>query len=159
MDGKIQRWDAGLTDELLEMVNHVLREELGASPLRVEAGYVFCAAMHDWLDRLFVDGPTEEMIAELNTELEDIRFQHVLEQTTSGRPKWDYIVDFGPGLDPDSAAAYGFSHLLEAGALDGLKRCQMEDCENFFIGRPNAKWCSKKCGSLHRVRSMRERDR
>jgi hypothetical protein len=158
MDGKVQSWDTGITKDLIDMVNQVLREGSGASPAYVQGGYVFCAAIHDWMEKLVTEGVTREMIANLNTELEEVRFQHVLSQGPSGKTKWKYIGDFQGGLDPDAAAAYGFSHLLQAGALDGLKRCQLEDCENFFIGRPNAKWCSARCGSLHRVRAKRKRD-
>ena len=159
MDGTVQSWDTTITVGLIEMVNRVLAEQTGASPSYVTAVYAFCAAMHDWMERLVEKGVTKGLIDDLNDELEDVRFQHVLEGDGAGQPTWRYIADLESGLDPDSAAAYGFSHLLEAGALDGLKRCQLSDCENFFIGRPNAKWCSQKCGSLHRVRAKRKRER
>ena len=146
-------------DGVIDMINQVLGKGLGKSVAYVDVGYVFCEAMHTWLEQLVQEGVTTKMIEDLNTELEGIRFQHVLKKDDSGEPTWLYIADYGFGQDADSRAAYAFSQLLTCGALEGLKKCQMSDCDNFFLGRPNAKWCSKKCGARHRVRSKRKRDR
>ena len=60
---------------------------------------------------------------------------------------------------PTVFAAYMFSNMTSLGWLTGLKRCRNPDCQEFFLGRTNVKWCSKSCGSLYRVRQKRKRDR
>ena len=55
--------------------------------------------------------------------------------------------------------AYMFSNVVSLGGLERLKRCQSNDCLNFFIGRPNAKWCTSSCGSKCRVKKMRKNRR
>lgn len=154
-NGKVESWDSGIVDGLLSMVNQVLKEEIGLSIGYVNELYVFSAAMHDWMEQLVEDGVTDE----LSAELEEVRYRRQLKPSKSGKPSCQYLADFETPLDPAAGAAYGFSHLLEIGALEGLMQCQMSDCENFFIGRPNAKWCSTRCGARHRVRSKRKRDK
>lgn len=75
---------------------------------------------------------------------------------SSNGPYWRRIANADAIDDPGLGIAYCIAHLLEIGAFDGLKRCNMKDCEKYFIGPPNRKWCSKKCGSLHRVRKKRK---
>ncbi|MBX2988844.1 MAG: CGNR zinc finger domain-containing protein [Bdellovibrionaceae bacterium] len=60
---------------------------------------------------------------------------------------------------PTVFASYMFSNMTSLGWLEGLKRCRNPECQQFFIGRPNVKWCSKSCGSLYRVRQKRKRDK
>lgn len=60
---------------------------------------------------------------------------------------------------PTIFAAYMFSNMTSLGWLEGLKRCKNPECQQFFIGRTNAKWCSKNCGSLYRVKRKRKKDR
>jgi predicted RNA-binding Zn ribbon-like protein len=115
--------------------------------------------MNAWFERYVQESASDEIIKDLNDELEWVRFRHVLRKTKTGTPAWQHIVDFEEAQDPFASAAYAFAHLLGIGGLRGLKRCQMPDCGRFFIGRPNAKWCSDACGSRHRVREKRNRDR
>lgn len=157
IDGRVNTWDSKVAEELLERVNQVLSGIPPESELYLPAEYGFWMAMGSLLDRLIQEGVTSKMIANLNFGLRNISFRHVLRLTDSGEPTWQYIADFRLGPDAIASAAYGFSHLLEVGALDGLKRCESTDCRNFFIGRPNAKWCSKRCGSRYRVRLKRQK--
>lgn len=60
---------------------------------------------------------------------------------------------------PTVFAAYMFTNMTSLGWLNGLKRCSSIDCQQFFIGRPNVKWCSKTCGSRSRVKKMRKRNK
>jgi hypothetical protein len=60
---------------------------------------------------------------------------------------------------PTIFAAYMFSNMTSLGWLEGLKRCKSPECQQFFLGRSNVKWCKKSCGSLCRVRQKRKRDK
>ena len=51
---------------------------------------------------------------------------------------------------------WNLAALISSGVFDKLKRC--EDCRNFYIGGPRAKWCSNTCGSRNRARDKRKRD-
>ena len=119
----------------------------------------FCLSVNDLMSDLVDEGVTVEMIDDINTVLFDIRYIHVLMLSDSGTPYWqNNIADMNRAPSEQEAAYYAFAHQLAIGGLEGLKRCQLSDCEKFFIGRPDAKWCSKSCGSKYRVRKKRKKD-
>lgn len=120
----------------------------------------FCLAVNDWLCKYLDQGEaTDEMVEDLNSWLSSIRYRHVLMPSKTGIPYWEYIADLNRYLDPTESAAFGFSQILAIGGLAKVKCCQMPDCGHYFLGRSNAKWCSKKCGSLFRVQKKRKLDR
>ncbi len=130
----------------------------GVVVTRVSLEDEFCSIVHDWMCDFVDEGVTDELIDELNDVLADIRYIHVLMPSESGIPYWqNNVADMNKSPNVLEAAGYAFAHQLTIGGLEGLKRCQLPDCENFFIGRPNAKWCSKSCGSKYRVRKKRKR--
>ncbi|MEM6484628.1 MAG: hypothetical protein AAF662_06545 [Pseudomonadota bacterium] len=59
----------------------------------------------------------------------------------------------------EAVRAFRFSFLLNENALRHLKQCQSDICNDYFIGGPRAKWCSDACGSAHRMRKKRRRDK
>lgn len=119
----------------------------------------FCRIVHDWMCDIEDNGVTDELIEELNDVLADTRYIHVLRLSEDRIPYWQQnIADLNRSPDVLETAGYAFANQLAIGGLEGLKRCQLPDCEKFFIGRPNAKWCSKSCGSKYRVRRKRKRD-
>ena len=127
---------------------------------RISEEESFCLAVNDWMCEYVNEGrATDEVIEELNDFMSTIRYRHVLMPSKTGAPYWEYIADLNRHLDPAEAAAFGFSQLLAIGGLMRAKRCQMPDCGHYFLGRSNAKWCSKSCGSLFRVQKKRKRDR
>lgn len=120
----------------------------------------FNIIIHDWFEIFVDEGITEKVIRHLNMRIEHVRYHHVLMYSKNGSPYWRYVANSDSLMaDPELQSAYGITHLLAIGALKNLKRCQMKDCNNFFIGRSNVKWCSKACGSLYRVRQKRKRDK
>jgi len=70
-----------------------------------------------------------------------------------------FIAHIPQNPPPQVFASYMFSNMTSLGWLEGLKKCKNPECCQFFIGRPNVKWCSKSCGSLYRVRQKRKRDK
>ncbi len=170
-DGEVVLWGASDVAMLLEAANDAPQfetdEKRGLTLLSrngvvvppVSPEDTFCAAIHDWMDSLFRDGVTNELTDDLNQELVDVRYLHVLLPSGSGKASWKYnMADMNRQHDPVEAAAYAFTHQLAIGSLARLRRCQSTDCGNFFLGPPNAKWCSASCGSKNRVRRKRERD-
>lgn len=50
-------------------------------------------------------------------------------------------------------------NLLACGAFVGLKRCGSKECQKYFIGKSNKRWCSSACGSRFRVKKMRKKNK
>jgi hypothetical protein len=152
--------NTGDTDFLIETANQYSGK---AHPKESSFLPKFGHYLADWMERFVSKGFTTQMLQELRRELGNIRFFHVLNPAipTRGKPlpHWDYIADTADFTDPRTTAAYAFSQQLTLDGFIGLKRCHLKSCRKFFIGRPNTKWCSDSCGSLHRVRQKRKRDR
>jgi len=169
--GEITAWRINDVDMLIGAANDapdyeesekngftILKKD-GVVVTRIPEEDSFCTMVHDWMCDLVDKGVTDVLIDELNDVLVDIRYIHVLMPSEGGTPYWqNNIADMNRSLNVEEAAGYAFSHQLAIGGLEGLKRCQLPDCEKFFIGRPNAKWCSASCGSKYRVRKKRKRD-
>lgn len=117
-----------------------------------------CVYTREWFD-LFIDkGITKDVIEELNKPISHIRYHHFLIYSAKGIPRWQHIANGKEVYDPQLAVAYVISHLLAAGAFIGLKRCNLKDCQKYFVGKSNKKWCSDKCGSHYRVKKMRKKN-
>lgn len=82
----------------------------------------------------------------------------MLIESDSGIPLWRHVANADKIDHPELSIAYAVAQLLVAGLLEGLRRCQPETCRNLFIGRPDAKWCSKNCGSKYRVTKKRKKE-
>lgn len=55
--------------------------------------------------------------------------------------------------------ALAFLRIVEADLHKRIKRCALKECGNLFFGDLRASWCSSTCGSKHRVREKRRKDR
>lgn len=125
--------------------------------------HIFGYSLSIWMGLLVTKGLSNQLLKELREEINEMRFFHILNPAIPSRgkplPHWDYVADMEDFVDPKTTAAYAFSQQLTLNGFAGLKRCGMKNCQKFFIGRPDAKWCSKTCGSKHRVTQKRKRDR
>lgn len=170
-EGEISAWSTHDMETLLAAANDVPEYEIeermgfqvllkdGEVVLRQSPEEAFCQILHDWMHDIVDNGITDDLIEELNDVVGNTRYIHVLMLSKEGKPFWqNNIADLNRSPDVLEAAGYAFAHQLAIGGLEGLRRCQLPDCEKFFIGRPNAKWCSKSCGSKHRVRQKRKKD-
>lgn len=157
--GELIGWGDADVKNLINAANAaVIDEETKTRKLTYDE--YFKIIIHDWFEIFVDEGITEKVIKHLNARIQHIRFHHVLKYSENGLPYWRYIADSNSMMsDPELQSAYGITHLLATGALVNLKRCELKDCQKFFIGRSNVKWCSKSCGSLSRVRQKRKRDR
>jgi hypothetical protein len=124
------------------------------------------AELRAWLDRYLAEDNGElsdGFLDKLNADLREIHYTRVvlpLDVLPSeiGVPRNAYMRRSNPNNTPEALAADDFSKLLTSGELKRLRRCQLEGCKNYFLGPPQAKWCSKSCGSKFRVRKKRKRE-
>ena len=156
--GQIAAWDMRDKEILVEAANQGLRNDIDETTLIVPERLIFEDYVAQCLTRLMNDGVTEELVDELNEETAELRYRRVLDIYDDGRPRWTNIADLDE-LEPESKAAYAISHLIGSGAFERLRQCQDDACDQFFLGPPNALWCSKRCGSRARGRAKRKRDR
>lgn len=157
--GRISVWDDGVEWALVEAANEGLKRFLEETTLYLPERMIFERAVAQWLTRLLNDGVTARLIDELNKQTAHIRYRRLLNLDEGGSPRWDEIADLGNDIEPESKAAYAISHLLGSGAFQRLRQCRADACDRFFLGPPNAKWCSPRCGSRFRGRDKRKRDR
>lgn len=51
--------------------------------------------------------------------------------------------------------AHAFLRIVDAGLIDRIRRCALDDCRAIFFGDVRAEFCSKSCGTKYRVRKLR----
>ncbi|MGE4106315.1 MAG: hypothetical protein AB7F66_03815 [Bacteriovoracia bacterium] len=156
--GRLIGWGRKDVKNLIKNANRAKSEGL-LSKQSLTLNDAECIFAYEWFDTFLVKGITEEVIKKLNSRITHIHYRHVLMHSSNRGPYWRRIADGDQIDDPELSVAYGIAHLLAVGAFDGLKRCRMQTCQRFFIGRPDAKWCTKACGSRHRVYQKRKRDK
>ena len=114
-----------------------------------------------WVKRLARYGVTEGLINEIDDLLKNIevptsfswskrsgKFEMMLPiPNKSSFPTWNHVF------------ALMVSRFVNSGLIDRLHTCQLDGCNNYLLGGPRAKWCSDNCGSKHRVRNKRKRDK
>lgn len=119
--------------------------------------------LRNWLSRYLQEGITDALLDDLNSAIHETRYAKYilpadLMSSETGLPQNAYVAQYDNLPDPRAYAADDFSKLLTSGQLKRLKICQLEECDNFLLGPPQARWCSKTCGSKFRVREKRKRD-
>ena len=113
-----------------------------------------------WIQRIARYGVTEKLAQDLNKKLEKFQMTACYgfdANSQSLEPRfW-----FPDGITEDREAQIAFVIASSLGErrLDGLKRCSLSECRKYYVGGPRAKWCSDNCGSKHRIRKKRKRDR
>lgn len=156
--GKVSLWDFDIK-EVLEATN----DELDNGSAIWLPGNDVLPKLRQWINRYFEEGVTDNFLDDLNTAMQQIRYsKHILPidllPSGSGYPRTGYIAEMDNMQSEEAYAANEFSKILTSGMLKRVKRCKLEDCEILFVGPPQAKWCSKSCGSKYRVRKKRKLD-
>jgi hypothetical protein len=155
--GHLIGWGLADVKNLIRNANRAHTENL-KSKQRITIADAECIFACEWFETFLEKGITDEVVRKLNSRIGHVRFLHVLTPPSKGLG-WRRIANANQIDDPELGVAYCVAHLLSIGAFEGLKRCGMKTCQRFFIGRPDARWCSKACGSKHRVTQKRKRDR
>lgn len=156
--GNVVVWDF-FAEEILEAVNKGLEGE----PSDDSPQYRVFKNLREWMSRYLKEGVTDELLNDLNAALHEIRYSKYifpmdLLPSEIGFPKNGYVAKYDRTPSPEAYAADDFSKLLTSRALKRVKLCQLKGCERLFLGPPQAKWCSKSCGSKSRVRAKRRRE-
>lgn len=156
--GTVGVWDISI-EEIVDAINTVSLDKGHNEPVNDVITY-----MKYWLMRYLNDGHTEKLLNDLNDKLKNIHYSRMVapsdyRNALLGQPKNIYMARMESVKTPEEYAANDFCKLLTNGELKNLKCCSMDDCNKLFVGRPQAKWCSKSCGAKHRVRKKRQRDK
>ncbi len=157
-DGKVHPEELCI-EEIIAAVNKGIKGEWGDTTPEA----IILRKLHVWICRYFEEGATEDFFNELNSDLHHVQyFNYVVPpdfySSQGEEPQSVYVVNLNIAYTPETFAAKEFSKLITYGMLNRIKRCQLPGCENIFVGPPQAKWCSKTCGSKYRVREKRRRD-
>jgi hypothetical protein len=158
IDGKVYPEEICI-EEIIAAVNRGIKGEWGDTTREA----VILRKLHEWICRYIEEGATEDFISDLNSDLHYMQyFNYVVPpdfySSQGEEPHCLYVANLNITYTHESFAAKEFSRLITYGKLNRIKRCQLLGCENIFVGPPQAKWCSKTCGSKHRVRDKRRRD-
>lgn len=158
-DGQIGEQSPAQVRFLLEAANRFLDKSDFERDILISEDHFYDKIVWLLMTRLDQEGVTNTLVDDLNRLTEKIQYQHRLMFLKGDLPYGVYIADIRSSFSPDVLAAFAFSQQLAMGSFVGLKRCRLPNCQRFFIGRRNTKWCSKKCGSWHRVSQKRKRDK
>src|SRR5690606_11079906 len=95
--------------------------------------------LREWMSRYLKEGVSDDLLNDLNTALRKIRYAKYILPTDicssdTGFPQNAYVAQYDKIQETAQYAADDFSKLLTSGKLKRLKKCQIENCENFFIG-------------------------
>lgn len=156
--GEVSVWDY-FDDDIVQCANRGLKGIPEDNVFESRAYRKLC----DWMSRYLEEGVTDDFLNDLNAALHVIRYSKYILPTDlipseSGYPQSGYVAKYNDIPEPEAIAVDDFSKLLSSGMLNRLKRCQIPDCEKFFLGPRQARWCSKTCGSKFRVRKKRKLD-
>ncbi len=148
------RYDKSFNSYLIEAANNHIKKLEGRDSIQSAHDEFIYWCMEEYLK----NGASPDLLNTLNSNVCYIGHQsHIM---PVGKKLVAMFVAHIPHQPPPTVfAAYMFSNMTSLGWLDGLKRCQSIECQQFFIGRPNVKWCSKTCGSRSRVKKMRKRNK
>ena len=146
-------------DEIIAAVNRGINGEWGDTTTET----IILRKIHEWICRYIEEGATEDFFNELNSDLHHVQyFNYVVPpdfySSQGEEPQSVYVANLNIDYTFETFAAKEFSRIITYGMLNRIKRCQLPGCENILVGPPNAKWCSKTCGSKYRVREKRRRD-
>jgi hypothetical protein len=155
-DGQIGEQSPAQVRFLLEAANRFLDKSDFEREILISEDHFYDKIVCLLMTRLVQEEVTNTLVDDLNRLTEKIQYQHRLKFLKGDLPYGVYIANIRSSFSPDVLAAFAFSQQLAMGSFVGLKRCLLLKCQRFFIGRPNAKWCSKKCGSSYRVSKMRK---
>lgn len=150
------------SDEALAIVhaaNQSLKRDSSGRILVFDESLAFEDCVLWWLERIANKEPIGQLTDALNERIRGIPFIHILNPDEHGQPRWEHIAVLEPSRPTDIKAAHAVSLFLASGGLEKLRRCQADDCQMFFLGPTNRKWCSENCGSRMRGRELRKKRR
>lgn len=155
--GLLIGWGLGDVENLLKNANRANKSNLHLDQ-SITVQEAECIFARDWFEAFVEKGLSKEIINKLNSRISHVRYHHVLMYSAKGLPYWRRVANADQIDEPELSIAYAMAHLAACGAFVGLKRCVFSECQDFFVGRPNKKWCSDSCGSHFRVNKSRKKN-
>ena len=157
-DGEVRPHEMNI-EEIVHAVNRAIQGEWEDSEPHVR----ILQKVYEWICRYLEEGANEELLNELNDDLRHMQYSNYVVPANfyspdGKEPKSIYIANLNKTYTVETFAAMEFSRFITYGMLHRLRRCQLPECMNIFLGPPQAKWCSPRCGSMFRVREKRKRD-
>ena len=157
-NGQIDFWDFDI-EEIVEAIN--LDQQRETEIVMPENEVLL--ELQDWIVRYFDEGITDQFLDDLNHAMGNVPYAKKvlpldLLESDTGYPRHIYIAALDLVSSPKAYAADEFAKILTSGMLKRVKKCKMDGCGSLFVGPPQAKWCSKTCGSKYRVREKRKKD-
>ena len=112
-----------------------------------------------WIRRIERYGITESLMVDIARILKNIpiRAQLVLNRKDLTF-RYEHTID-EPLSGIERIYALVILDMIRDGALDGLKRCELNECRKYFIGNAKARYCHDNCGAKVRARAMRRRNK
>ena len=148
------RYDRSCASYVLDGANNHLLEIEGRDLTQQTHDEFICWCLNEY----HVNGASPRLMNTLNMNICVVGHQcQILPSNNKLLSIFVAHIPFNP--PPAILASYMFSNMVSLGWIDGLKRCHSPECQKFFIGRSNVKWCSKTCGSRTRVKRMRKKKR
>ena len=157
-NGKVHPDEVNVEEIMAAMNRGILSGWQDASP-----EIIVLRKIHEWISRFIHEGATEGFCNDLNAHLHHVQYANYIlppdfyssQETT---PHSVYVANMDVSYSADTYAAREISRFVTYGILDRVRICQLASCERLFVGPPQAKWCSKTCGSKYRVTKKRKRD-
>jgi len=151
--------DDNSVPHLLEAANKSVARGIDEPVVYAGQQATYQDSLRFWLERVFAGDSFDQLVADLNSFVRHIPHSHVLGVTEDGSPRWEHYAQMEESVDPRIRAAHGIAHFLASDGFRRLRRCKASDCEKFYLGPPQSKWCCENCGSRERGRKKREKDR
>ncbi len=120
--------------------------------------------LHGWICRYLEEGATDSFLNDLNGELHQVQYYNYvvvpsgLFEGGGDEPVSAFVSNMNLHYSLEAFAAKEFARFVTYGMLRKVRRCQYPGCASIFLGPPQAKWCSKTCGSKYRVEKKRKLD-
>ena len=157
------RWNPSDEERITAEISPRVRDEGPAAYSYSAADFVSFANHGDanarrFLQRIIRYGVTQKLVEEINSRLTRIRMGLQVQLSPDmKRVEKEHVWPFDIVPTADEGLTLAMVEFIRADALEKLKECAAEDCENLHFRR--GKWCSDRCGGRQRVRDKRKRDK
>jgi len=114
-----------------------------------------------WVRRLEQYGVTDAMFSELDRIVRKVKFRAQMKlNRETGTFDWKYAIPLAHSMSDDNVLfAMMVARLVNSEWADNIKRCELQECRNYFVGNAKARFCHDNCGAIVRARKMRKRNK
>jgi hypothetical protein len=159
VDGKTKKLSAvALTRFLIRNANEYIQQKLYKKKSLNGFDEYSRFLSHSLLTKYLLEGESEKFISHVNAATKKLRFRHLfVHSKNSKEPEQVEMLIMEGVATPYEQVFYPFMCSLKSGEIKRVKQCFNKDCNHFFLGRKNKKWCSDRCGSKLRMKNKRKK--